>query len=444
MKKLFFIVCTLLFLGCHTEQTIPVEIAVVLHTKDDHTSPIVVTIENKTRNAEEFLWTFEGGEPATSSLKNPGSVTFTTPGNHKITLQASNAGDQASKEYTVHVDSVVVAQFDVQVDVNNYAPARYVINNQSVGGMSYQWLFEGGEPASFQGSQPPQVVYPREGKYTIVLVVDNGTALFTKSKDIEVRAALGATFNTIPSFEDIDDMEAPLRATFSTQLSGVEHLMWECQGATITNPTDANASIYFASAGIYTVYLNVWNGKESKKVSQVITVKANTNLRTHKDVKLGINTAQESIGAFYSTKLRQVIKTSMLSQANGELIDIAFLGMNAEFTYNRFVSPNKLSATPLSDIPSAKPSIFVNNLTTENIAFSSEQFEAMTTDADLKNRLLGVGSSDDVYFTGSILPHIVLFETADARKGAIRVNKIVKGGKENSYIVVDIKIQKND
>lgn len=445
MKKLIYLLTLIQFYSCHTEQTIPVEIDIAMHIKDgNHTSPLSVTIENRTKSASSFQWTFEGGEPATSTKENPGTVVFTEPGEHSITLEAWNDGNRTSKVYTVRVDSTVTARFKGEVDINSYAPAVFRITNLSSGGSTYKWIFEGGEPSSYDGQNPPDITYANQGTYTIRLTVGNGSATFTSEQEISVRELLDASFSIIPSFEDIDDMEAPLRATFETQLQGVESLWWECSGTAITNNTSADAGIYFLAAGQYTVCLNVSNGKHAKRVSQNITVKENTNLRTHKDIKLGINTASETIGSLYSTKLRRVFKTSEINSGNGALIDIVFFGLNADFTYNQFVSPDKLYETALPEIPNAKPTKFINKTELSPISLTPDQFNTMTTDALLKNLQISTVSYRDEFFAASPLPRVVLFETSDGRKGAILIKALINSGKESSYILTDIKIQKND
>lgn len=447
MNKPIYILLFLLlfFCSCHTEQTIPVEIDVALHIKDDnHTSPLPVTLENRTKSASSFRWMFEGGEPATSTKENPGTVVFTEPGEHTITLEAWNDGDRTSKTYTVRVDSTVTAAFKADVDINNYAPAVFRITNLSSGGSTYKWTFEGGEPSSYDGHNPPNVTYANQGTYTIRLTVGNGSAIFTSEQEISVREPLDASFSILPSFEDMDDMEAPLRATFDTKLQGVETLNWECEDAAITNNTSAGAGIYFPVAGQYTVYLNVSNGKHTKRVSQGVTVKENTNLRTHKDIKLGINTASETTGSLYSTRLRRIFKTSEVNSSNGPLIDIAFFGLDADFTYNRFVSPDKLDETPLSGIPGAKSTKFINKTEQGSVSLTPGQFNTMTTDALLKNLRISTVSYGDEFFTAALLPRVVLFETSDGRKGAILIKALISSGKESSYILTDIKIQKND
>lgn len=445
MRKLIYLLTLIQFYSCHTEQTIPVEIDMAMYIKDDnHTSPLSVTIENETKSASSFRWTFQGGEPATSTKENPGTVVFTEPGEHIITLEAWNDGDHTSKAYTVRVDSTVTAGFKTEVDISNYAPAIYKITNLSAGGSTYKWIFEGGEPTSYDGQNPPDITYANYGRYTIRLTINNGSAIFTSEQEITVREPLDASFSFIPSFEDVDDMEAPLSATFETQLQSVESLWWECSGATITNNTSADAGIHFPIAGQYTVYLNVSNGKQTKQVSHDIFIKENTNMRTHKDIKFGINTASETIGSLYSTRLRRIFKTSEVNNSNGALIDIAFFGLNSDFTYNQFVSPNKLTETSLTEIPNAKSTKFINKTELGYISLTPQQFTTMITDDLLKKLHISEVKYGDEFFTAKILPRVVLFETLDGRRGAILIKEFVSSGTGDSYILTDIKIQKND
>ena len=431
--------------SCHEEQNIPIEIEVGLHIRDNnHTSPLLVAIENNTTGANEFMWTFEGGEPATSSLKNPIPVRFDTPGEHIIRLEAWNEINRESRTYTVRVDSAVIAGFDVVADINNYAPAIFKISNLSSGGSSYKWTFDGGEPTSYEGKYPPSVIYSQEGRYIISLIIDNGSGTFTTQKEIEVREPLDAEFTIIPSFEDEDDMEAPIRATFESRLQGVENLIWKCEGAIITNPESVDADIYFPSSGNYTVYLEASNGKEIKHVSQNITAKTNTNLRTHKDIRLGINTSQEQFNTYYSTKLRRAFKVLEVDDSNGHLIDIVYFGLSRNFSYNIFVSPDQLSETTFPEIPNASHTSYINKIESGSITLTSEQFNDMHTDALLKTLPIASTTYGNEFFTSLPLPRVVLFETSDKRKGAILVKEMVSNERDDSYIVVDIKVQKND
>jgi hypothetical protein len=45
------------------------------------------------------------------------------------------------------------------------------------------------------------------------------------------------------------------------------------------------------------------------------------------------------------------------------------------------------------------------------------------------------------FFNSTVVPRVVLFETGDGRKGAIKVKSFVADGSQ-SYILLDIKVQK--
>lgn len=61
----------------------------------------------------------------------------------------------------------------------------------------------------------------------------------------------------------------------------------------------------------------------------------------------------------------------------------------------------------------------------------------------LKRLLIRENCDKDLnsYFTGNDVPHLVLFETGDYRKGVIKIKQFVQAG-SNSYILADVKIQK--
>jgi len=445
MNRLYFaFLFCILFTGCYEEQVIPVEIDVIFTiTDNDHTAPLTVGIKNNTIGAQEFLWLFDGGTPTRSTLKNPESVRFDEPGEHSILLEAWNVGRRASKSYTIRVDSAVYVDFSMEADVNHFAPAEFKIMNLSTGGSTYRWTFEGGDPGTFDGENPPTVLYPYAGFFPVLLTVTNGSATFECRKDIFVGDSLDISFSIEPSFED-EDMEAPLRATFNSSLKGVTDLVWSCNGAEITNPTSPEATIYFPKEGTYTVLLDATSGKETGQATQTITVKKNTNLRTHKDIRLGINSAIQAYPVCYSTRLRKAFAFSEITEANVADIDIVYYGLNAHFSYNQFVSPNGLSQTTFREMPGTVFTKFINKTELGSPELSPAQFMSMTNDSLLRDLSILTAAHGEEVFGKELLPRVVLFQTADGRKGAIYVKEMVAKAKEDSYILVDIKIQKND
>jgi hypothetical protein len=154
-------------------------------------------------------------------------------------------------------------------------------------------------------------------------------------------------------------------------------------------------------------------------------------------VKLGINTAHTTLGCFYSTKYKKVYKKSEVSASSA--IDLVFFGLNSGFGTNRFLSPSEAENFTFDALPNAQKTDFVNKQESCSCStISSIQFAAMADDSLLKNLAI---SNQSVSFTDSVLPRVILFQTQDGRKGAIKIKSFVPDGL-NSYILVDIKVQK--
>ena len=137
----------ILFSSCLKENAIPISSSFSIDVAEDKTSPVVVQLKNDSYGADEYEWTFEGGEPSSSREKQPGAVTFTEAGEHKIRLCVKNAVEEKVSEQTIRVDSALSLNFDYEIAINDIAPAVVSLRNLSKGGRHYEWTFEGGEPS---------------------------------------------------------------------------------------------------------------------------------------------------------------------------------------------------------------------------------------------------------------------------------------------------------
>ncbi len=423
--------------GClPEEQIIPVEINISLNVKDrNHTSPLYVSIENHSEYAREFHWRFEGGVPSVFTGKHPPVVRFDTPGKHAIVLEAANDASRLSKTLYIQVDSAVTTGFNWKPVINCYAPAEVKFTNFSTGGTTYEWIFEGGEPAKFTGKHPPDITFPQAGVHMVSLRIDNGSKIFTISDKITVMPELAGTFGIYPSWED-EDYEAPLTAELIADLQGTETISWDCSGARLANPACEKTEIFFHLPGNYQVNMHIGNGKQIRTVSQNITIRQNHNLRIHRNVCFGINTASEIIGCCYSTKRRKIFTQTEISYTSGKEIDLVFLGLNKNFSLNKFISPDSCILYPLLPIQDASHTVFYKEVGNK---ITPETFLEMEDDYLLENTIWEP-ISHPVCTKGDI----VLFHTADKRKGVILVKEMVDAGILNSHIITDIKIQKND
>ncbi len=433
----------LIFSACQKEQATEINIDISYTTTDSNFSiPAKVKFINNTTGATKYEWTFEGGEPSTSTKKDPGVIMFNTKGVHKVTVIASDRDNKKVKEWMITVDSAIKVNFDTAIVLNNYSPVTVHLTNKTIGGSSFNWTFEGGAPASFTLQNPPDITFTTVGDHKITLTVNSAVGKFTATKTVTVLPALQADFNITPSFED-EDYEAPLTATLQNTTVSATKYTWSCIGANISNVNAQNPTIYFATEGSYNVILEANNGKETKTVTKSITVKPNTNLRTHTDIKLGINPARSTIGSFYSTKLRRIFKQGDNIDTAGKWIDIVYFGLNKNFTYNKFISPDSASGYNFTAIPLVSSTKFINSqeLCGCGVSFTTKDFDNMTNDIPLRSLTINPTTSGWKQFTNATIPRIVLFQTKDGHKGAIKIKQFV-ADENNSYVIVDIKIQK--
>jgi PKD repeat protein len=412
---------------------------------NNYSVPVLIQFFNETKGASNYRWTFEGGSPPEYEQKEPGIIIFNKAGNIKVSLEAWNNFERKHFDTTILLDSAVKANFNPVEVINDFAPAEFNMNNASLGASQFDWQFTGSNniTSSLQRT-PPIIRYDNPGNYIVKLQVKNAKGVTdTISKLLTVRSALSASFDIMPSFDD-DDMEAPLTATLSNHtISATSHL-WASVGGNFANATDSITTVTFTNPGMYTVSYTASNGKQTQVINKTITVLPNTFLRSFQNVQLGINTAQNNIGSYFSTRLRSTFKPANVNASNGALIDIAFFGLSESFSFNKFISPDSAANWTFLAIPNAAHTVFINK---QEACLCSTNFTASDFDhvangnifssLNIVETIGGVASFDN-----ALLPRIVLFKNSSGKKGAIKIKQFVNAGQQ-SYIVVDIKVQKD-
>ena len=444
MKKIAYILLALLFWSCLKEEAIPVVVDFEYEVIDnDFSIPVSIVFFNRTEGADQYEWRFEGANLNRSVDRNPGIIKFNTQGTHAITLTATNIdGSEDSKTLEIKIDDPVVIDFKATNMVSTFPPATYKIENRSTGANTYKWIFEGGVPATSSDQDPGEIVFDEPGEHQIHLEISNGRETYTMSTTVEVAPRLTSDFDFEINFDD-DDFQIPAKVKFTNKSVSATEYTWTLQGANIISSNEKDIEVIFNRLGEQEITLTTGNGKDVKTSTQSITFFRNTNLREFKDVKLGINTAHQnnSVGSFFSTATREVYTQEQLSAEIEANIDLVFYGLNSTFVRNQFISPDQLSNTPFNAFQNPKSTVFINTqeLCACPIAVTTQQFDEMTDDTVLKT--LSIDADDDLFFDNTVLPRIVLFKTEEGKKGAIKIKNFVATG-DDSYIVVDIKVQK--
>ena len=128
--------------------------------------PLTVQLMDESVGATGWLWTFPGGNPATSTAQNP-MVTYSTPGHYNVTLEISNLifGTKIKTvDSLIEVRPLPNAAFSVQ----DLGGSMYKFNNTSTHADSYVWDFPGGTPATSTETSPT-VSYATPGIFTVTL-----------------------------------------------------------------------------------------------------------------------------------------------------------------------------------------------------------------------------------------------------------------------------------
>ena len=446
-SSIALLVSVLLCVSCYKETAVPVAASFsVTFVNEDESIPVQIAITNQSTGADTFEWTFTGAEPFNSTDENPGSIVYNKAGTYTISLKVSNVdGSTDSMEKEITVVEGISIDFFVEIIEGNYAPVEVKITNTTGGeGLTYTWTFEGGTPASSTEKHPENVFFEIPGEHLILLKVSNGFESFSAEANISVAPTIEAIFDWKVAFFD-DDYQAPVTISMTNSSISATSYQWSFSSGSPEISTEETPSVTFNIPGIYTIALEAWNGKRTHTATKTITIHPNTNIRTFSNIELAINNAHNTNvkGAFFSTSLREIFTANQVTEENGAAIDIVFFGLNNSFGFNKFVSPDEVAINGFIAIPNATHTKFINSqeICECEASLSVSEFDSIIDDTLL--RVLNITETNKglLQFDNSVVPRIVLFETQDGRKGAIKIKGYVDDG-EGSYIICDIKVMK--
>lgn len=213
-------------------------------------APLTVQFSNaSSANATSLEWTFEGGDPATSTAANP-IVTFPQAGTWDVSLKAINgagASTMSRMDYIV-VHAAPEAAFQATIDGPTVQFA-----NQSLRADSVRWLFGDGASSTLDF---PEHTYAEADTFEVFLIAFNACGSDTASQAIVLQGqAPMAGFSM-----DVQEGCAPLQVQFSAESQGqVDSLWWDFGGGTPQQSSEPMPLVRFDQAGIYYVNLSVQN-----------------------------------------------------------------------------------------------------------------------------------------------------------------------------------------
>lgn len=200
-------------------------------------APGVVSISNKSRGGSRYEWTFEGGNPSSSTEQYPSAVTFADGGIHRIHLKVFNGSryEEQSKSFTLQ--PAMQADFDyepIAVDQDWEAPLTLQTRNRTSGGLSYRWSCEGATIDN-AAAEHPSVRFERAGIYRLRLIASNGKEDKVVEKTLTIKPNSGLVFQQDLKF-GINEAKNSIGCFYSSRLGGVltsQRIAQENVGASI-------------------------------------------------------------------------------------------------------------------------------------------------------------------------------------------------------------------
>lgn len=238
-------------------------------------------------NVESWLWTFQGGIPATSTEQNP-TVAYAVAGQYDVTLTVSHPESSETIQLVNYVSVSDMPQtsfeyFDDQFDVS--------FTNTTVEGSSYSWDFGDGNAST---EENPMHTYSAEGTYEVILTATNSCGTTTTTASVIVNALPTAGFGVAESTGC-----GPFEVAFSNESSSnVTGWSWSFEGGNPATSDEESPVVTFTQSGTYDVTLEVTSaaGTNELILEDYITVLAEPTAEIAQSVDGNVFSA-ESIGS---------------------------------------------------------------------------------------------------------------------------------------------------
>jgi PKD repeat protein len=227
-------------------------------------TPFTVNFEGLPADAETFSWTFDGGQPATSTEANP-EVTYSESGTYTVTLVVTQDGDAD----TLSLSDVIQVNEGPEVDFAFSTTEREVAyTNLSSNFDDVLWTFGDGNESS---EENPVYTYASDGQYTVTLTAWNGCDTLTVEQNITIATLPTADFAIAGDAEGCIPLEVTFQDNSSENTIGRE---WIFEGGNPSTSTDESPRVSYAAAGNYDVMLIVESlaGFDTMEMADAVTV----------------------------------------------------------------------------------------------------------------------------------------------------------------------------
>ena len=211
-------------------------------------------------------WSWNFGDGATSSVKNPSHV-FGRAGDYIVNLVAttSTGAKQASKTVAVASISMLSSSFTFTPSTPLVNQAVQFTDTSTGSPTSWSWTFGDGTTST---AQNPTHAYTTAGTRTVSLTATNGSGSSSATRTVTVVASVTASFTFSPASPAIN------QAVQFTDTSTGSPTSWSWNFGDGTTSTAQNPSHAFATAGSKTVSLTATGASGSATATRTVTVAA--------------------------------------------------------------------------------------------------------------------------------------------------------------------------
>ena len=234
-------------------------------------TPLTINFSDlSTENPTSWQWTFIGGSPSTSTLRNP-TITYNTAGNYPVSLTSTNQYGNDSKAKTNYI---IVTCIKPSVSFTNIINGKTVnLINNSIIATSYNWDFGDGQNST---TTNPVHIYNNAGSYSIKLTATNDCGFSYLIQNIIIAPEPTSNFTA-----DLTSGKAPLTVNFSDLSTNLPtSWQWTFTGGNPSSSNLQNPSITYNSSGTYSVTLSSLNnsGTNTMTKTNYITVTPATDI----------------------------------------------------------------------------------------------------------------------------------------------------------------------
>ena len=177
------------------------------------------------------------------------------------------------KETAVPIESA----FTIEASEDKTSPVTIQLKNESYGADEYEWIFEGGVPASSRDRAPESVIFTEAGEHKIRLRVWNAVEERISEQVIRVDSAMSIDFDYAIAINDI----APGVVSISNRSRGGSRYEWTFEGGEPSSSTSAYPSaVTFKDGGEHKIHLRVFNGSRYEELSKRFTLQRFSTMMT--------------------------------------------------------------------------------------------------------------------------------------------------------------------